>query len=163
MLRCNNTIMFNTFVINQKLRKLLFMLEWILFLVGFFFSWLITHIYYKKDRRQKAITISENKTFLNKLSEEVKSTIDKTSKSNMSVVDLISILKEKVREESNEYLGYKGCPVCGSESLSNEPDLEVDTDMGDGGELVHSPIYIPKVKCLDCGWRKRIDEKDILD
>jgi len=155
--------MFNTFVINQKLRKLPLMLEWILFLVGFFLSWLITHIYYRKDNRNKAITISENKSFLDKLSEEVKSTIHKTSKSNMSVVDLISILKEKVREENNDYLGYKACLACGSKSLSNEPDLEVDTDIGDDGELVHSPIYIPMVKCLDCGWQKRSDEKDILD
>ena len=139
------------------------LLEWIFFLAGNLLSWIVTHIYYKKDNRHKAITIAENKSFLDKLSEEVKSTIDKTSKSNMSVVDLLSILKEKVREENNDYLGYKACLACGSESLSNEPDIEVDTDFGDAGELVHSPNYIPMVKCLDCGWQKRIDEKDILD
>ena len=136
----------------------------ILFIAGLFISWFLTHIYHVIGNRHKNLELAQNRLFHEKLSEDGKDVILKSNKDNLTILELGALLKDRVKDFNNpEYLNYKACPVCSSQNLFNDPYLEVDSELGDSGEIVHSPTFIPMVKCHDCGWSKRINEKDIFD
>jgi hypothetical protein len=116
--------------------------------IGALVSWAIAHVYYRRASKDQA-------SLYKKLSSDLRGWILADTRKHLSVADLDALLQEKTIDPSSSgTLGFKACPKCGSENLSRESDLEVDTDVGDYGEPVHSPIYIPAIACLDCGWRR---------
>jgi len=124
-------------------------------------GWLIAHIYYVKGNKLKK---AEYDKFRKILSSDVRDILLDSNGKNLSVQDLIALLKARVKDDMDtDFLGYKVCPKCESADLNNNPHVEVDYDVGDAGELVNSPIFIPMVTCESCGWSKRIDEHDLLD
>ena len=116
--------------------------------LGGLVSWAITHVYYKRANRDQA-------TLYKKLSSEMRGWILADTRKHFSVADLDALLREKTIDlGSSDPLPFKACPKCGSENLSREIDFEVDTDVGDYGEAMHSAIRIPAIVCADCGWYK---------
>lgn len=62
--------------------------------------------------------------------------------------------------DAEDTLGYTACPKCGSENIVPDEEIEVDVDVGDGGEPMPYPIRFPAVRCLDCGWQKDMRDRD---
>lgn len=81
--------------------------------------------------------------------------------SNTFIKAIVKKYHELVRSSEEEgTLGYIACPKCGSLEIESYDEIEVDTDVGDYGEAVHSPTWIPAVKCSDCDWSKCELERD---
>lgn len=118
------------------------------FCLGCLATWLFSHLYYGKAKRESQKWFCKNIPKM--LNSEVKSIIlSKPEDVNWSVEEIIKLYQHKIFEQTgllakNE-LGLLYCPQCGSEKLK-ESSIELD--------------YI--LKCLECGWYEKIFIPDIV-
>lgn len=123
-------------------------------ILGGIITWVITHIYYKRSRRdQNAVS--------DKLSLELKRLILDDKRKSLTVTDLNELLRDKVIDRtSSETLPYKVCPKCGSENISRSTDFIVDEEAGDDGGTFQTAAPFGIIQCLECGWRDDEIERD---
>ncbi|MCJ7482894.1 MAG: toll/interleukin-1 receptor domain-containing protein [Thermodesulfovibrionales bacterium] len=78
--------------------------------------------------------------------------------------DLIRAVVRKYHEvircpQKADTARLKACPKCGSDSIEAWEDFEVNQEWADG-QIMESPTFIPAVRCLECGWSRRLYDID---
>ena len=125
-------------------------------------TWLTARHYYIKDNKGHAKKnkemkeeLKEMKSMLNKLPDDFLKKLKEDKRESLSVKELNKLLKEKtIDEELNDIFPYIACPTCGSEKLIRGFDYDVDTDIGDDGELMAQGIPYKLIYCKNCEWQK---------
>lgn len=116
-------------------------------ILGGIITWIVAYIYYKR-------TFRDQEKLYSKLSSNLRDWILADTRRHLSVTDLNDLLEEKTVDPESDYpFPYKACPKCGSENIYQDTDIEADVDIGDGGDILQTPIYYKALQCDDCGWR----------
>ncbi len=119
------------------------------FFIGVFLSWLITHIYYKRNTKNSE---RDNKNIIENLQKlergicpSVREIIIESGRENLSVSDLNDLLYKKcVDENTGDPLPYKCCPNCGNKNLKRSSVTSEDNESYD-------------ISCEKCGWGNSAD------
>lgn len=116
-------------------------------ILGGLVSWAITHAYHVRASR-------DQKTIFNKLTRDLRELILQDKRAHLSVSELNAILKDRtIDTSSDDSLPYKACPKCGSDNLNHSEDYDVEVEVGDSGDPIHSATPYGVIECEDCGWK----------
>jgi len=103
-------------------------------LIGGFITWLVTHLYYRRSRRDAQ---RDQEIIYNKLSKEIRDAILQDDREKFTVPELCDLINSPSPSSPSNMV----CPECGSANLRQHHSYVCATD-----------DYFPYLECDNCGW-----------